>query len=207
MTGSRNLFKKILKKDNPFLLLVPALLGYLFFSTLFIGLPGLYYDEVIFMDSATPGKISAPFYAWNLGKIQIPVMILPYLGALKAYFYTPLLFIFYPSPALIRLPAILFGLGALLFSFFFLRQLLGNKIALIATYLVAMDPSYIFQTRLDWGPVALMLFFKMGALFLASLCGSKTIDSFSGRGCFWGWVLLTRPTSCGFCWLYRLLHC
>jgi len=79
-----------------------------------IALPGLYMDEVDFVNAARGGPDNSMIYM-RLG--SVPLLIMPYLGALKAWLYAPIFWLFGVSALTIRLPAILIA-GVTLLIFF-----------------------------------------------------------------------------------------
>ena len=149
---------------DPFL--VSGCLVFLLCACLFLHLPGLHYDEVIFANAAL-GNIDNSFitYELKIGSVKVPLMIMPYIGALKALIYAPIFKIWDPSPITVRVPVIILGLLTLIIIYKWVAPVLGHRTAWIATLLVATDPSYIYNCRVDFGPVALMMLFKMGSLY------------------------------------------
>jgi len=123
-------------------------------------------DELLFVN-ASLGNLDNSYivYEWKLDSVKVPVMLMSYVGALKAYLYTPAVRFLPASPALIRLPMVFVGLFAALVTYLLLRCIFDRQTAAIAIVLILTDPSYIFQIRLDWGPVALMMFLKMASLY------------------------------------------
>src|SRR2546430_14732892 len=77
------------------LLLVCAI--YLALSTVLISLPGLEYDEVLFGSGALGLNGDFVVFRWSVARHQIPLMLMPYIGAVKAYIYKPLFLLFSPS--------------------------------------------------------------------------------------------------------------
>lgn len=146
-----------------------TLLVYLLLATWSIADPGIEYDEVLF-GNASLGIQDHSFIAWtwSMGGKNVPVMLMPYIGALKAYLYVPILKLFGASPLALRLPPILLGAAALMLYWTIARRFLGSRAAMLFALLLATDPSYLYHVRLDWGPVAIMLLLKgLGAyLFL-----------------------------------------
>ena len=128
-----------------------------------IDLPGLYMDEVDFVNAARGGPDDTMIYT-RLG--SLPLFIMPYLGALKAWIYAPVFWLFGVSPLTIRLPAILLAAMTLLVLFQLMRAKLGPVWAIIAIWLMAVDPANLFPSRLDWGPTVLMHFFQAAVLAL-----------------------------------------
>src|SRR3982751_929269 len=89
---------------------VPTLLGllviYVALASYKIHLPGLYYDEILFVGPAAGER---PY----LKCFGLPLLIFPCIGALKSWIYTPIFALFGVSPISIRLPAILISCGTL----------------------------------------------------------------------------------------------
>src|SRR5436190_21546306 len=123
---------------------------YLLFSCLHLKRPGLQYDEVLFAN-ASLGNLDHSYviYEWKIGCIHLPLMLMPYIGALKEYFYAPIFRFFSPSPIAVRLPVVIIGLITLIITYRLAYRILAERTAFIATALLAFDPSYIFHIRLD----------------------------------------------------------
>ena len=128
-----------------------------------IQLPGLYYDELAFVNAAQGGADNT-FIHMRLG--SVPFLIFPYMGALKAWIYAPVFRFFGVSALTIRLPAILLAAVTLLIFFQTLRAKLGAVFAIIAVWIMAVDPVNLFPSRLDWGPTVLTHFFQAAILAL-----------------------------------------
>jgi hypothetical protein len=128
-----------------------------------IQLPGLYYDELAFVNAAQGGADNT-FIHMRLG--SVPFLIFPYMGALKAWIYAPVFRFFGVSALTIRLPAILLAAVTLLIFFHTLRAKLGAIWATIAVWIMAVDPVNLFPSRLDWGPTVLTHFFQAAILAL-----------------------------------------
>ncbi len=131
-----------------------------------IGVPGLYYDEVLFVDAALGqhqgGFITAKFFG-------LPVLLMPYIGALKAWIYAPIFALFGVNEWTIRLPALLLALGGVAATVEAARRLFGTPAALVAAGLMFFDPTLLMHSRLDWGPNAIM--FLCRGLLLLGLAG------------------------------------
>jgi 4-amino-4-deoxy-L-arabinose transferase-like glycosyltransferase len=136
---------------------------FVFLASYRIQLPGLYYDEVAFVNAAQ-GAPDNTFIYMRVG--QIPVLIMPYLGALKAWFYSPIFHVFGVSPLTIRLPTILLGAVTLLIFYSVMRDSIGSVWAAIVVWIMAVDPANLFPSRLDWGPTVLIHFFQAVILAL-----------------------------------------
>jgi hypothetical protein len=142
-------------------------IAYFAFSITLLHLPGLQYDELLFVNGAL-GNIDGNFISWDveIAGRRIPLILMRYIGALKALLYTPIFALFGTSAAAVRLPVVLVGLATLVFTYRLVRDMLGKREALVAFVLLASDPAFIFANRLDWGPVSLMLALKMSSLYL-----------------------------------------
>lgn len=142
---------------------LPTLLGllclYLALATYKIHLPGLYYDEMLFVGPATGTQ---PY----LKHFGLPLLTFPYIGALKSWIYTPIFALFGVSPATVRLPAILISCGTLALGYCLVRRMLTPLWAVAFTGACAVHPGFVLLTRVDLGPIALMLFIKALCLVL-----------------------------------------
>jgi len=128
-----------------------------------IELPGLYYDELAFVNAAL-GAPDNTFIHMRLG--WLPFLVFPYMVALKAWGYYPIFHLFGVSALTIRWPAILLGAVTLLIFYQFMRAKLGAVWATIALWIMAVDPASIFPSRLDWGPTVLTHLFQAAILAL-----------------------------------------
>ncbi len=124
----------------------------------YLALPGLSYDEVLFVNAAI-GSPTDSFIAWRV--LGVPVMLMSYIGALKAYLYLPIFGLFGVSPTTIRLPAIGLSVISILLVWAIARTTFGRLTSALLVAVVALDPAFIFMTKLDFGPVVLMLLLKL----------------------------------------------
>jgi len=139
---------------------------YLFFSLIYLDLPGLQYDELLFVNAAL-GNVDGTFVAWQvqlLGK-KLPLMLMEYIGALKALLYAPIFTLFGMSPTTVRLPVVLVGLITLLVTYALVQRIFGRWVAVLTLLLLATDPTFIFANKLDWGPVSLLLLLEVSSLY------------------------------------------
>jgi hypothetical protein len=90
---------------------------------------------------------------------------MPYIGALKAYLYFPIFKIFGVSPATIRFPVILISLVSILIAYLISRLTFNEFESALLVLIMATDPVFIFMTKLDYGPIVLMIALKLLALF------------------------------------------
>ena len=140
-----------------------AVCVFVFLAAYRIELPGLYYDELVFVNAAL-GAPDNTFIHMRLG--ALPLLLGPYEGALKAWGYYPIFRLFGVSPLTIRLPAILLGAATLLIFYQLMRAKLGAFWAAIALWIMAVDPANVFPSRLDWGPTVLTHLFQAAILAL-----------------------------------------
>lgn len=137
---------------------------YVLISVRHIGCPGLGYDEVMWATVAV-GRPDAGWVSFSVRRWPI-LLGLPYVGALKGYFYQPILAAFGTSLWTIRVPVILMGAAAIVLNFALARRLFGTATALLCVLLLALDPEVVQRVRHDLGPVAPDLLLRAGCLFL-----------------------------------------
>jgi hypothetical protein len=151
---------------------VVARLSALAIVLLYIGLasislshPGLHYDEMLFVNAAL-GGLDGSFIAYAVH--GIPLMLMPYIGAVKSFVYAPIFLLMGVSPASVRLPGILLTALSLLLLYASCRRATGKSgLALGILAVLATSPSLIAFTRFDVGPNVLELLLK--AVLLALL--------------------------------------
>ena len=141
------------------LTLLGLLSVYVALATYKIHSPGIYYDEIL---SLAPAAGEQPY----LKCFGLPLMVFPYIGALKSWIYTPIFALFGVSPVTVRLPTILISCGTLALGYSLVRRILGPRWAVAFTGACAVHPGFVFLTKVDWGPIALMLFLKALCLVL-----------------------------------------
>ncbi len=125
--------------------------------------PGLQYDELLFVNAALGD--THPYHGFIYSEaLGIPTMVMPYIGALKAWLYTPIFSIFGVTVDSIRLPALFLAALALTFAAVLVMRLLGRWPAIILAILLATDPVYGAVARADWGPVVLSALLRTAAL-------------------------------------------
>ncbi len=121
-------------------------------GVLLIPLAGLQTDEALF---GSPLYFNPDNHLWGrLARLDVPVMLMSYLGSLKSFFYLPIFEILGTNVWTIRLPMVLLG-AATIFVFYKLAlAALGRNSALLAAFLLATDPLFLLTNTFDWGPVA-----------------------------------------------------
>ena len=120
--------------------------------------PGFYYDELLFLNASYFGKSSDLFIHQKM--FGIPVMVMPYVGAIKSLIYAPIVNIFEVNEFTIRFPSILIVGFSLLVNYLTVKLLFNKKTAIIFLLLTSIDVSLIHHAKLDWGPTSLMLLFR-----------------------------------------------
>jgi hypothetical protein len=107
-----------------------------------------------------------PWYSWKFGNSEVPVMLVSYLGALKAWFYNGLFLFAPPRPMVLRFPMLVLAAGTVWLLFELLDRTMTRRAAWIGTLLLATDTSYLLLNTADYGPVTLQFVFKLAALVL-----------------------------------------
>lgn len=122
---------------------------------LWIDHPGLHYDETLFVTASYPDAQRGGHGYLEIFGRPFCLMVLPYLGALKGWLYRVVFDFFGASAAAVRVPVIFLGAFTLLLLFFLARRAFDARTGLLAVALAASDPTFLFTTRLDWGPVVI----------------------------------------------------
>lgn len=129
--------------------------------------PGLDPDEAMFVDASVSQH--PRYIALSIGRF--PVMIMRYLGALKAYLFRPVFAVFGVTTASIRVPALLLGAVSLVVLAGALRRVLPGRAVVLLLFLLATDPTFVLLTTVDFGPTALMSLARAALIAaLLSLC-------------------------------------
>jgi hypothetical protein len=126
---------------------------------------GIQDDEVIF---ANPLYLpTAKAFAIELFHRQVALMVLSYLGTLKTLVFIPLLAAFGANIWSLRLPAAVLGAVTVWMFYKLAVRSAGRKVAIVGTFLLASDSSFLVTNTIDWGPVALQHFLLVtGCFFL-----------------------------------------
>ncbi len=146
----------------PLLVLALSLLAFAAAAGHAIALPGLDYDELLFVNAATGGESPSFIYRRLFG---VPVLLMNYIGALKAYLFAPIFALLGVSAATIRWPAIVISLGSIALTYALARLTLRPAAAATAAGLLALDPVFVLLTKVDYGPIVLMMLLKLIAVY------------------------------------------
>jgi 4-amino-4-deoxy-L-arabinose transferase-like glycosyltransferase len=140
-----------------------------------ISLPGLYYDELFQLTTAlafVKGGLGSAV-AWvpgtevSIGGHPLPLMAHSYIGAVKTAAFVPVAAAFGISAASVRVFTITVAALSLVFTYLFTRRLFRSAwVAAVGTVLVATDPSFVFYSRVDFGPSVFMFLLKALGLWL-----------------------------------------
>jgi hypothetical protein len=134
--------------------LAAIVLLFIFTAMLFVSRPGIEADEALV---ANPGVLY-----WH----HIPLMLMSYMGALKAWFYLVLFNIVRPGPISLRMPTVIFGAVAIVLFFLLVDRTVGCRAAWIGALLLATDSTYVILEAIDYGPNALHFILKLAAMLL-----------------------------------------
>jgi len=150
--------------------------------------PGLYYDEILFVNAAV-GGLGDQFVALRIG--GVPVMLMHYIGALKAWIWAPIFALWEVDAASVRVPAILIGVMGNLLACVAMGRWFGRPAAVVTALAICFDPTVGLQSRLDWGPNAIMYLCRGGFLLSVALAATGRARSgligtvvFAAAGCF-----------------------
>jgi len=125
--------------------------------------PGIQTDEALFS-----AGIYAPF-ADDGGRVKVfghdySLMVMSYVGALKARIWSPILRFAGISAGSVRIPALVIGAISVWWFYRLMLRTLGVRAAVIGCALLAADPLYLLTIRWDWGPVALQHVLLIGGM-------------------------------------------
>src|ERR1035441_1921584 len=130
----------------------------------FLQLAGLHYDASSELACFFP--YSVPDFQVRLFHHWAPVMIIRYVGTLKAWLYLPILKFFALTPFVLRLPFLFAGAGSVWLFFAILDRVSGRRAAVAGALLLTTDVSFLLTTSYDFGPVVLLHLFLLAGVFL-----------------------------------------
>lgn len=128
----------------------------------FIPLLGIESDEALFGQALF--KPRAELYSIHIGETRVSIMLMSYVGALKAWVFGPLLRTWGVTLRTLREPVLWAGVASLWLFFLLLRRAAGNRAGLIGCALLAFDALYLLTTTFDWGPVAFQHLLLIGGV-------------------------------------------
>ena len=172
------------------------ILAYVVIASYKLHFPGPQYDETLYLNGALGGVDKVTFLTKTFH--GLPVLLMPYIGALKAWIFYPIFAIFGVNPITMRLPSILLTALGLFILYYVLKQQIGRRLSVLTIAVTALSASFIMFTRLDEGPVVLD--------FLLKVIGIGLLLSFARRqkiaylGAFWFVMLLGTFNKLNFIW-------
>jgi len=154
------------------LLLIFFLVGLFFLLSLpHLDEPGPYYDETydaalvvdrFFLNEPLIPIATLPFFG-----LKLPWTTNGFTGILKGVLLLPVFLIFEPSVFAMRFTMLAGGVVNIVLTYYFARIFLSRFPAFVVLLLLVLDPNFVFETRLDWGPSVLSYFFRVaGSFFL-----------------------------------------
>ncbi len=143
-----------------------ALLLFVGIGVLLIPLLGFEDDELVFVN-----LFFHPNDAFSrlplLHDYAVPALAASYVGALKAWLYSPLFVLLPMTVWLVRLPAVLLSGLTIILTGQLLKQISGPVAATVVVLLLATDATFLFIATFDWGPVVLQSLLLVTTLLLA----------------------------------------
>lgn len=161
---------------------LPCIL-FILLGILFIPYAGVQNDEALF---AAPlyGPFAHEFRA-RIFHHDIPLMLMTYLGTLKTWIFALIFSIWTPNIWSVRIPPILVGAASIYAFWRLLQRTAGTGAAVLGTFLIATDPTYLLTTVFDWGPVA----FQHLLLVAGAACVLAAVQEDSPKRLGWGFFL------------------
>jgi 4-amino-4-deoxy-L-arabinose transferase-like glycosyltransferase len=141
-----------------------ACIFFFFAGRAFIPHLGIQNDEALFASVLYQPR--AAEFMLRVGHSQVPLMLMSYLGTLKAWVYSPIFGVFGTRVSALRDPVLLAGVASVWLFFLLLRRVAGERAAIIGCSLLAVDSLYLLTTCFDWGPVALQHLLLLAGLLL-----------------------------------------
>ena len=109
---------------------------------------------------------SSPAHRMTLFGSEIPLMVIQYLGALKAWLFQPWLEHVRITPTALRLPTLFLGAASVWMFVALLKRVGGCRAAVAGGLLLATDASFVIATAYDFGPVVLLHFSLIAGMLL-----------------------------------------
>jgi 4-amino-4-deoxy-L-arabinose transferase-like glycosyltransferase len=130
----------------------------------FLRQSGMHYDAS--SELACFYSCSNPVFKIRMFNSWVPLMVIQYLGALKAWLYLPILKYLEVTAFVLRLPLLVAGAGSICLFFAILDRIAGRRTAIAGALLLATDASFLLSTCYDFGPVVLLHLFLLSGIFL-----------------------------------------
>lgn len=149
------------------LVIILAIFGILTLAQL--DLPGLYYDEALDVVPTVqlllgqPVQLERGVGIW-LGKTAFPVMIMDYVGAVNTYLAIPFLALLGINVVALRLLTVVLSAVTLILAYRLGSRFFDKRIGMLATFLLAIHPSFVFWSRMGITVTSVMTVFSLGSL-------------------------------------------
>jgi hypothetical protein len=133
-------------------------------------LPGFYYDEALDLPPTLqlihdqPVELMPHDPGLTLFGRTLPLMILDYLGAVNTYLLLPVFALIGASGVTVRLFEVAIGIIIVALSHRLARAWFGASIAHVTTLLLAVNPSFIFWSRMGISVTSVMAICSLGSL-------------------------------------------
>jgi hypothetical protein len=162
--------------------------------------PGMYYDEAIFLNGAVHVLSSAqePSFAhdpWSWCTIfgrRWPIMVLPYVGAVRNYLALIPFAIFGPTYYSARIPTALVGAFGIWTLSILMRDQIGAKSAALVSLALSIHPAYVALTIFDLGVAEWIVPFAVLSITLARFLRAPTTGRAFWLGVAMGFGVWTR---------------
>jgi Dolichyl-phosphate-mannose-protein mannosyltransferase len=170
-----------------------AALAFALLATRDLSLPGFYYDELFevvpslaFVEAGLTSTVSdIDKSIVSIFGHPLALMAQPYNGGLKTIAFIPVAALFGVSPDSVRWFTVITAVIALAVYYLFTRQLFRSPaVAAVTACLLALDPAYIFFSRVDYGPSTLMFLLKGVALWQLTVWWRSRHLRHLALGCF-----------------------
>ncbi|MGE3949421.1 MAG: ArnT family glycosyltransferase [Blastocatellales bacterium] len=159
-------------KKNYLVIITAASLVYILLAFFRINLPGVQWDELLqapaavnLISKSVNGDFHQIYQHVLVGK-KVPFMSHSYIGAIKSWYLALVFKIFGISVSVYRGASILITVAGFVVAAFLIRRMYGVIAGVVAITLISTDPSYIFISRSDWGPVAVAFLLRMLTLYV-----------------------------------------
>lgn len=144
---------------------------FLYFALRQLDLPGFYYDEgfdlvpmMALMRGEAPELLRG--IGLRIGGLSLPLMKMDYLGSLTGYLTLPFMAVFGPGVTAARLQPIFFSAVMIVLAFVAARRWFGDRVAIVSTLLLAVNPSFIWFSRQGITVTSTMTVFSLASLIL-----------------------------------------
>lgn len=139
-----------------------AMLIYTVFASFKLSTIPLGYDEALFCNAAL--GIDPDLFLFVKCK-GFPILLMDYIGALKAWIYMPIFKLFGVSVWTIRFPMVMLTLVSLWLIHKILTELWNPYIAAFTVLYLSLDVSFLYYTKIDTGPNAIELLLKLCIIY------------------------------------------